>query len=118
MAEFEPLNPKKLLHLNHPICEKMPGKYERIGREIGKLVDKKNRAYGDAFNKSDEFLKLLYPNGVRPEQYGDMLALVRVFDKMMRIATDKDALGENPWKDIAGYGILKAEKQLQQGVTK
>src|SRR5690606_25402514 len=59
MAEFEPLNPKKLPHLNHPICEKMPGKYERIGREIGKLVDKKNRAYGDAFNKSDEFLKLL-----------------------------------------------------------
>lgn len=35
-----------------------------------------------------------------------MLAIVRVFDKMMRIATDKDAFGEDPWRDIAGYAIL------------
>jgi hypothetical protein len=81
-------------------------KYEKIGTEIGKLVDEKNAAYGDAFNKSADFLNLLYPDGVKPEQYGDMLALVRDFDKSMRIATHKDALGENPWRDKAGYGIL------------
>lgn len=85
------------------------GKYERIALSIGQLVDEKNKAYGDAFNKSSEFLKVLYPNGVSPDQYGDMLAIVRVFDKLMRIATDKDALGENPWRDIAGYGVLKSE---------
>lgn len=84
-------------------------KYEEIAIKIGQLVDEKNATYGDAFNKSGEFLKLLYPNGVKPEQYSDMLALVRIFDKQMRIATAKDALGENPFKDIAGYGILKSE---------
>lgn len=87
----------------------MDGKYQEIGMKIGALVDQKNKAYGDAFNKSNEFLKILYPNGVRPEQYGDMLAIVRVFDKLMRIATDKDALGESPWNDIAGYGVLKSK---------
>lgn len=86
------------------------GKYRLIGESIGRLVDEKNRAYGDSFNKSAEFLKILYPNGVQPNQYGDMLAIVRIFDKLMRIATDKDALGENPFGDIAGYGILKSEK--------
>ena len=85
------------------------GKYEKIATSIGQLVDEKNKAYGDAFNKSADFLKILYPNGVDPEQYGDMLAIVRIFDKLMRIATDKEALGENPFKDIAGYGILKSE---------
>jgi hypothetical protein len=80
--------------------------FERIGQEVGKLVAEKNRAYGDSFNKCSEFLRLLYPQGVKPEQFGDMLALVRVFDKQMRIATDKDALGENPWRDVAGYGVL------------
>lgn len=85
------------------------GKYEKIGTEIGRLVDKKNKAYGDAFNKSGEFLKILYPEGIRPEQYNDMLAIVRIFDKMMRIANRKEAFGENPWNDITGYGILKAE---------
>ena len=85
------------------------GKYETIGNKIGQLVDEKNKAYGDAFNKSSEFLKILYPNGVSTEQYDDMLAIVRVFDKLMRIATDKDALGENPWNDITGYGILRSD---------
>lgn len=91
-----------------PINPEM-GKYEQIARRIGQLVDEKNRAYGDAFNKCGEFLKILYPNGVKPEQYGDMLAIVRVFDKLMRIANRKDAFCENPWNDLAGYGILMAE---------
>ncbi|KOP81987.1 hypothetical protein AMS60_05515 [Bacillus sp. FJAT-21945] len=84
-------------------------KYEEIAIKIGQLVDEKNQAYGDAFNKSDEFLKLLYPDGVKPEQYSDMLAIVRIFDKLMRIATNKGAFEENPWRDIAGYGVLKSE---------
>lgn len=80
--------------------------FERIGQEIGRLVAEKNRAYGDSFNKCAEFLKLLYPRGLLTCDYADMLAVVRVFDKLMRIATDKDALGENPWRDVAGYGVL------------
>lgn len=85
------------------------GRFERVGRKIGKLVDVKNAAYGSSFHKSSEFLKLLYPDGVKPEQYQDMLTLVRVFDKQMRIATDKDALGESPWNDIGGYSILAVD---------
>jgi hypothetical protein len=84
-------------------------KYKLIGEAVGKLVDEKNKAYGDSFNKAGDFLKILYPNGVQPEQYKDMLAIVRVFDKQMRIATNKDAFGENPWNDITGYGILMSE---------
>jgi hypothetical protein len=84
----------------------MAGKYEKIATEIGKLVDEKNAAYGDAFHKSAGFLEILFPFGVPVEQYEDMLGLVRDFDKSMRIATDRDALGENPWRDKAGYGVL------------
>ncbi|ATB52715.1 hypothetical protein [Caldibacillus phage CBP1] len=87
-----------------------PGKYEWLGTEIGRLVDEKNRAYGDAFNKAGDFLKIIYPNGVKPEQYDDMLAIVRVFDKLMRIANQKEAFGENPWRDICGYSLLSIER--------
>jgi hypothetical protein len=86
------------------------GRLQAIATEIGALVEQKNRAYGDAFSKCGDFLKLLYPDGIQPEQYGDALCLVRIFDKQMRIATDKQALGENPYRDIAGYGILGAAK--------
>lgn len=85
------------------------GKYESIGIRIGRLVDEKNRVYGESFKKSADFLKLLYPNGIKPEQYGDLLGLIRIFDKQMRIATAKEALGENPWEDISGYGFLNCE---------
>ncbi len=84
-----------------------PGKYEEIGAEIGRLVDEKNKAYGDSFAKCPQYLLLLYPHGIRPDQYQDMLALVRDFDKNMRIATNKSAFNEEPWKDKAGYAILR-----------
>lgn len=80
--------------------------FEAIGREIGALVNEKNAAYGDSFAKCGEFLRLLYPAGIRPEQYIDALCLVRIFDKQMRIATKKDAFGESPYRDIVGYGLL------------
>lgn len=80
--------------------------YKELGTTIGALVDEKNSAYGNAFAKCGDFLKLIYPNGIQPEQYTDALLLVRIFDKMMRIGNKKDAFGESPYNDIAGYGIL------------
>ena len=37
-----------------------------------------------------------------------MLLLARMFDKMMRIATSKQAFAENPYEDLVGYGLLGA----------
>ncbi|MGG4035869.1 hypothetical protein ABEV74_19445 [Paenibacillus cisolokensis] len=84
-------------------------RFEKIGREIGRLVAEKNQAYGDSFAKCGDFLRLLYPDGIKPEQYRDALCIVRIFDKLMRIATDRDAFGESPYRDIVGYGILGVE---------
>ena len=84
----------------------MTNKYEQIGQEIGKLVDQKNAAYGSSFAEAHKILSVLYPNGIKPEQYTDALAIVRVLDKLFRIANQKNAFGESPWKDIAGYAIL------------
>ena len=80
--------------------------YTQIGMKIGHLVDDKQAAYGDSFGKAPKILRVLYPDGIKTEQYEDVLAIVRILDKFSRIATDKDALGENPWKDCAGYCLL------------
>ncbi|MDO6451742.1 hypothetical protein [Oceanobacillus profundus] len=87
--------------------------YSEIGKRIGELVEVKNRQYGSAFDKSGDFLKILFPNGIKPEQYKDMLGIVRVFDKQMRIAHGNQG-NENAWNDIAGYGILKSVKEDDQ----
>lgn len=83
-------------------------KYENRGQQIGKLVDTKNQQYGDAFNQAGRVLSVLYPDGVEPDQYRDMLAVVRVIDKLFRVANGKQG-DEDPWMDIAGYGLLGAE---------
>jgi hypothetical protein len=80
--------------------------YEEIARQIGAVVRLKQAAYGDSFNKSCEVLKVLYPDGVSPDNFKDFLAVTRIIDKLFRIATDRDALGESPFQDIAGYSIL------------
>ena len=87
--------------------------YQQLGQQIGELVDEKNAAYGSSFSKCGDFMKLLYPNGLKPEDYPNALLLTRIFDKQMRIATDADALGESPFQDIAGYGLLGAKIQLE-----
>ena len=91
--------------------------YHKIGSEVGALVKEKNAAYGDSFGRAQEVLSTLYPNGIQPEQYQDMLAIVRVIDKLFRIATKKDAFGESPWNDICGYAILGIANDMenQQG---
>lgn len=82
----------------------------RIGNDIADLTAEKNIAYGDSASTSSEMLKLLWPTGVPTESYDDALLLVRIWDKMKRIATDKHALGESPYRDIGGYAVLGAEK--------
>ena len=88
-----------------PIPYQVVGKYEALGKAIGALVDEKNLQYGDAFNRGGSILEVLYPDGVRPEQYRDMLGVIRVVDKLFRVANGKQG-SEDPWQDIAGYGLL------------
>jgi hypothetical protein len=88
--------------------------YTELGTAIGELVDEKNAAYGNSVATSGQFLALLFPDGLQPVQYSHALLLVRIFDKLQRIATDADTLGESPYQDIAGYGILGAHMQWQQ----
>jgi dihydrofolate reductase len=85
---------------------------KEIANEIGELLEEKNKVYGSAFDEGETFLKLLYPNGIKVDQYGDVLCLARMFDKMKRIATRKDAFNENPYKDLCGYSILGVHKDM------
>ena len=88
--------------------------YSNLGTAIGRLVEEKDQAYGSSFQRSQEILKVLYPDGVQPNQYGDMLAITRVIDKLFRIANRKEAFGENPWQDIAGYGLLGVANEMDE----
>lgn len=86
--------------------------YKKLGNKIGALVQEKQAAYGDSFGKAGNVLRELYPDGIRPDQYDDALCVVRIIDKLFRIATKKDAFVESLYRDIAGYGLLGAARDL------
>jgi len=79
---------------------------KQIASDLADLIEKKNKAYGNAFAKTTEILKQLYPNGIKVEQYSDIHVIVRVLDKLSRIANNNDPFGESPYQDIAGYSLL------------
>lgn len=81
--------------------------YESLGKQIGKLVAEKQQAYGNSYGHSGEILKILFPKGVQPEQYTELLAICRVVDKLFRLANDPTYGDESPWGDIVGYGLLR-----------
>ena len=84
----------------------MTNNFAEIGKNVGKLVSDKQLAYGDSFGRSGECLRQMFPNGIKPEQYDDLLTIARILDKLFRIANNPNAFDENPYQDIVGYGLL------------
>ena len=81
-------------------------KFSDIGADVGKLVYDKQLAYGDSFGRSGECLRQMFPEGIKPSQYDDLLTIARILDKLFRLANDPRAFDENPYRDIVGYAIL------------
>lgn len=84
--------------------------YENLGASVGRLVAEKQKAYGDSFGRSGNCLREMYPDGVKPDQLDDMLVIARILDKLFRIASEPDYMGESPFRDIAGYSLLGLKK--------
>ncbi len=85
--------------------------YEDLGYDVGELVQRKQVAYGDSFGRSGECLRQMFPNGVRPDQLDDVLTIARILDKLFRIANQKGAFDESPYRDICGYALLAMKKE-------
>lgn len=79
--------------------------YETLTANLGRMLTEKQAAYGCAFDKAGAVLAILYPHGIPPAKLTDALAVVRIVDKLFRVAAGVPA-GEDPFGDISGYGVL------------
>ena len=77
-----------------------------IATKIAKLVEEKQKQYGDMISSMGPILKELYPDGVKPEQYNDLTIIVRMLDKIGRITKGNGAGNEDAWGDLIGYSLL------------
>lgn len=102
MTKKTKAKPETLVYDDNPILE--------AGTALGVLVARKSDAYGDSVAKSGAILAILYPQGIPadPAALRDLALTVRVLDKLARIAHAagrSDPMAENPWHDVAGYGL-------------
>ena len=88
-----------------------------LGTEIGKVLAEKNKSYGDSFSESVNVIEALFPSGIPKSAYPQLLTIVRMVDKLFRIATisqdPKYSFSEgevDAWQDLAGYSILALER--------
>lgn len=82
-------------------------RFEAACRQLADLLRSKRAAYGNSIAATGLILRAVFPDGIRPDQYDDLGLIVRISDKLRRIgASGRSAGGENPYQDIAGYGII------------
>lgn len=83
----------------------------KLAEEVGEIVAKKNAAYGDSVRRAAIIMQTLYPQGILFDQIPSALLIVRMLDKMSRIANDPTFGGEDPPCDLGGYSLLMMELQ-------
>jgi hypothetical protein len=81
--------------------------FSEIADELATMLAVKNRKYGDSYAKMAHVLPLFYPNGVPADGLLDAVFILRIVDKLMRIASDQRDDEEDPLLDLCGYGILR-----------
>lgn len=85
--------------------------FKDLAYDVATLLEEKNKAYGNSHLKTGEIFRILYPDGIKPDQYTDILTLARMFDKFFRIATGNEAFQqEDARKDVVGYAMLLARR--------
>lgn len=86
--------------------------YESAGGLLGALVLEKQRQYGNALKRAAEMLAILWPDGLPVDQYLDACSVMRVIEKLSRVAAG-DLGDESAWLDIAGHGLVAARLSRQ-----
>ena len=88
-----------------------------VACDVVVVVEEKNREYDSAFQKVSEILNILFPNGIPTNKYHDVAILIRVLDKICRIASANDKnVKKDAWLDITGYGLLRLSEGDLNGV--
>lgn len=97
--------------------------FDKLGGLIGKFLKYKNHEYNNSHEKATKCIEILFPNGIKFEQYNDFIGIIRILDKISRISNGN--LGtENAWVDLLGYAFLevlkdkKAIKKLEDYISK
>ena len=82
-------------------------------KDIEELLEKKNHSYGNSVARSADMMRALFPCGMGIQVYHRVHFMIRIFDKLCRLASPNIRREEavDAWKDIVGYGMLALRQE-------
>lgn len=127
-SQTSPLRTVHYFNVNEILCilrselftlEPLENAYEERGRQLGALVDQKEKAYGSSVVRSNEVMKAFlapyYKEDEGTYEFPEELLMhlqimIRTIDKFNRIVNNpaQDLMEENTYNDIAGYALIGA----------
>jgi len=75
--------------------------------EAGRDIADKASDFADSFTTAPQALRLLYPDGVKPDQLEDTATLIRIWDSMSKIAHCDDQKRDETYKEIFSFAVLR-----------
>ena len=85
---------------------------DHVNEWVFNMVIEKNKTYGDSVGKATALLKILYSPHICFYQYSTLHYVIRILDKLSRIAGGEvdEKKTRDAWTDIAGYALLAASE--------
>ena len=87
----------------------MEENFENIAKQVVDAVQRGNKETGNCITETTKVIRILFPNGIPSGKEQDEAIIVRILDKMFRIA---NAQGNTSaiWQELTAYA-LNASKQ-------
>lgn len=89
-----------------------PYPFQDAAKMVANVLTEKNASYGDATTVTASIAKLLWSEGIPVSQLDEALVVIRMLDKLCRIAKGTKFANEDAWLDLAGYALLVLAKGM------
>lgn len=112
--EVEKFDPPRLFHDELSDADIRLTDVKNAVREIYTIVSQKLTYYGpNTIEKGQAIMQNLFPDGIPVSKYPDALIIIRVIDKLCRLAESPESI-KDAWCDISGYGIRRVASMSRE----
>lgn len=82
----------------------MEANFENVAKQIVDSVKAAERETGNCFTKSTEVIRILFPAGIPPGKEQEVASMLRIIDKMFRIANNPGSTATE-WQVLSAYAL-------------
>ncbi len=84
-------------------------------KKFGDVIDGKDRSNGDNSARVANMMRELYPDGIQPDQYDEVLGMARILDKLSSVTSQEGAVKPRKSKGAAKENATDTGRASAEG---